>query len=172
MTDDLRDSLAQWLAAEAAGRDDDADAAFTQAVNAGALAQAAEAPDERRILAAVRRDRRRHRARLAFRRTVTRGAVAALVLASLYASVFIVVPFVGRRAYRAVELGVQVSVWLALAVAEGLDVWAIVWQVAEAAASALATPTFATTLIALEVVGALALYALYRVLSGERESIQ
>ena len=58
-------------------------------------------------------------------------------------------------------------VWLVLALQDGADGWAIAGRVAASVASALSTTEVASSLIALELIGAAALYVLQRLLRDE-----
>jgi hypothetical protein len=58
-------------------------------------------------------------------------------------------------------------VWLVLALQDGADGWAIAARVASSLASALSTTEVAFSLIALELIGAAALYVLQRLLRDE-----
>jgi len=58
-------------------------------------------------------------------------------------------------------------IWLVLALQEGADGWAIAGRVAANVADALATTQLAASVIALELVGAAALYVLQRLIRDE-----
>ena len=67
----------------------------------------------------------------------------------------------------AVTLLPRAFVWLVLALQDGADGWAIAGRVASSVASALSTTEVASSLIALELIGAAALYVLQRLLRDE-----
>jgi hypothetical protein len=64
---------------------------------------------------------------------------------------------------------VAAALWMSVAFENGLDVWAMLTQIASAAAAVIATPQVSSVLIAIGAVGALALYGLHRIFSSEQE---
>ena len=89
---------------------------------------------------------------------------------------YVLVVYVGGALLRgAASALVQVSrafVWLVLAVQEGADGWAIAGRIAANVADALTTTQLASVVIALELVGAAALYGLQRLLRDEVRTTQ
>jgi hypothetical protein len=105
---------------------------------------------------------------------LARLAAALLVTVVTLALTFALLYYVGgalvRGATEALILVPRAIVWILTAVQEGADGWAIAGRVASATANALATPQATFSLTALEVVGALALYGLHRLLRDEERS--
>ena len=164
------DSTAQrWLAAELAGRADEADRLF------GALAgdlTAARAPArlaDRVALAvggaeaaagAPSGPRWRAAALVA---VLVLGAIAAVwaLLASL--------PLLGSGAVALLNFSAEGFVWVVRAVEGGLDGWAILRRVGRGLGEAVSAPWVTGGLVAVEFVGVAALYALHRLLRIGRE---
>jgi hypothetical protein len=63
-------------------------------------------------------------------------------------------------------------VWTTVAFAEGLDTWSVLARAGGAISEAIVTPRATTVLVAIELVGALAFYALGRLLARENKEIQ
>ena len=93
------------------------------------------------------------------------GTAAGLALA------YVLVVYVGAALLSglaaALALLPRAFVWLVLALQDGADGWAIAGRVASSLASALSTSEVAFSLIALELMGAAALYVLQRLLRDE-----
>jgi hypothetical protein len=157
--------LHRWITADREGRDDEADAAFKPVFRAIPAAPAEPAFVDR-VMEALARDaaRRRRRARIAAASGIAASSVIGLgVLAALIAQ--------GPRLIVWVVDGiVAAALWMSVAFENGLDVWAMLTQIASAAAAVIATPQVSSVLIAIEVVGAIALYGLHRIFSSEQES--
>ncbi len=98
------------------------------------------------------------------------GVVLLVVLAGL-ALTYVLVVYVGgallRGAAWILVLVPRALVWLVLAVQEGADGWAIAGRIAANVADALTTTQLAGAVIALELVGAAALFGLQRLLRDE-----
>jgi hypothetical protein len=171
VSDDLDTRATRWIAAERSGDESAADDMFR------ALARAVpyEEPPLR-LAAAIGRVRRRVR----WRRAATTGAaraaglVATLVVAivTLYAAVVFLGPFMVRLFMRGVETILNAVVWLMVAAESGIDTSAILMQAGRTLLGVISTSGFATSLVVVEIVAALALYALYRLLSQEKESVR
>jgi hypothetical protein len=105
------------------------------------------------------------RARLARLGAALVGTAAGLALA------YLLVVYVGAALLSglaaALALLPRAFVWLVLALQDGADGWAIAGRVASSLASALSTTEVASSLIALELIGAAALYVLQRLLRDE-----
>ena len=172
MTDsDASRSLNRWLADEQAGRDAEAEAEFERLLRA--IPRPTPAADlEHRIWRATRVVRlgRSLPPRL-WRVAAFPGAVAAAALA-LYLVADALIPLVARGLVRVVNGSVHGFVWVLLALGQGLDTWSILVVIGRAMAAVLTSPSVMTSLLALEVAGALAFYALQRVLAREKEISQ
>ncbi len=111
----------------------------------------------------------------------TKGRFARLGVALLaggagLALTYVLVVYVGgallRGAAWLLVLVPRAFVWLVLAVQEGADGWAIAGRIAANVADALTTTQLASAVIALELVGAAALYGLQRLLRDEVRTTQ
>jgi hypothetical protein len=169
VTDELDRLARQWLHADRTDQEQAADERFRHLLTA---VPHLEPPAEfgERVVKAVWRARMRRRATTAIVRV---AGVAAVLMAS---AVLIYIAIVGlgalavRGAIRAVDLSLSATVRLIVAVQSGFGTWGILSEAGRTVVGALATPTFTTALVAIEIVAALALYGLYRMLSQEKES--
>ncbi len=93
------------------------------------------------------------------------ATIAGLALA--YALIVYVGGALLRGAVSALVLLPRAFIWLVLALQEGADGWAIAGRVASSVANAFTTTQVALSLIAIELVGAAALYILQRLLRHE-----
>ena len=162
----LRDDLDRWLAAERDGRDGGAELAFARVLQAVPRVNAGPAFVDR-VAGAAWRARRRRRLLLRGARLAASAAAAAAGLVLAYIAVV-------RGGTWAVHTGAVLTVqsvsFVVRAAAEGLDWWSIVARVGEAAGQALATPSVSAALVAIEIIGAVALFALSRVLRAEKNN--
>jgi len=86
------------------------------------------------------------------------------------ATAFVLLPLALRGFVRGLQLTVNACVWLAASLGAGMDAWSIVALIGRGAADALSTPRALGVIVALVLVGALALYGLRRLLGIEEES--
>ena len=164
-------TLNRWLADEQAGRDSEAEAEFERLLRA--IPWPAPAADlEHRIWRATRVARlRRSLSPRLWRLAACAGALVAAALA-WYLVADVLIPLVARGLVGAVNESVHGFVWVLLALGQGLDTWSILVVIGRAMAAVLTSPSVMTSLLALEVAGALAFYALQRVLAREKEISQ
>jgi hypothetical protein len=161
MSSDLFGDWRRWAAAERDGRDDEADASLTGAFKAVPLRLPREGFDERVVAAMARAARRRaHMARVA-------AAAAALVGVALVSVLIWQLPRILRMA---VDVSVGAVVWSALAFDRGLDLWAILAQLASAVRAVIVAPQATFAMIGLGLVALGALYVLQRMLEAEERS--
>lgn len=152
----------RWLASEQLDSVDAADAAFARVF--AALPTAEPAPDfvERAVSAAWQAGVRR-------RRTVMAGRVAAITVLALGG--FLAQAAIGYAGAwlvsRTVALATHSVMSLVGFVASGTEWWSASARVSNSMAAVLATPQAAGTLVAIELTGAAALYALQRLLRNE-----
>jgi len=104
-------------------------------------------------------------------RRFARLATTLLVTLGGAALAYVLVVHVGgallRAAVAALFMAPRAIVWLVLALQEGADGWAIAGRIASSVGDAISTSELASWLIGLELVGAIALYGLQRVLRNE-----
>jgi hypothetical protein len=163
-----RADLERWLAAEASGRDGDAEQAFARVF--GALPRIDPAPGftDRVVRASVRAAARR---RLLLR--IGRLAASAATVAAGAVLSYLAVVEGGTWLVRTgAVLTVQAFSLVVRSAAEGLDWWAIVARVGAATGEALARPQISSIVLAVEVIGVAALYTLHRVLRADRDSTE
>jgi hypothetical protein len=165
MNPDLLRDWRRWARAEDEGRDDDADAAF-RAVFQAVPRVPAGAGFADRVMRAVGQDGER-RARRARALAVCGLAASAVLGLSLVAALIVYSP---RLLLKSLDLAVQATLWIVGAVDRGLDVWAILAQFGRTAAAIVAAPEVTFALVAVGLVGVVALYGLHRMLGLEQES--
>ena len=162
----LRDDVDRWLAAERGGLDGGAELAFARVLQAMPRVAAGPAFVDR-VAGEAWRARRRRRLVLRAARLVASAAAGAAGLVLGYLAVV-------RGGTWAVHTGavltVQLVSFVVRAAAEGLDWWSIVARVGAAAGETLTTPSVSAALVAIELVGAVALFALSRVLRAEKNN--
>lgn len=159
----------RWLAAEAGGRDFEAEAELGRLFRATPRPSPADDLEER-IWRATRWVRRRALITLLLRRAGVGLAAAALAIGTIVFTLTTLVPLLARSLVSVVAWLVRGGVWLMLTFTQGLDTWSFLARVGGAVADAIATPRATMALIVFELIGALALYVLNRVLTGPRVS--
>lgn len=88
------------------------------------------------------------------------------------AAAYLLLPIAAWAFVRALTTTLNGCMWLAASISSGTDTWTIVQTVGKAAAGAFATPEISGVIIALVIVGALALFGLQRLLGSEEDSRQ
>lgn len=169
--EDLLRSYRRWQAAEADGRDDEADAEFKTVfaavppagVTAGFPTRTMDA-----VSAAGARDRRRAR-RL---RIATIAAGAAGVAVAGYFGAAVAVTVISVTFTRAFDLLIGVVVRMAGAAQTGSDLWSVLGGMGRAAFAFAADPKVTMMLFALQGVAVAALIALQRLLGADEEPLQ
>jgi hypothetical protein len=163
-----RPSHEMWLEAEAAGQDELADLAFSRRMAGMPRVEPSRAFIARAVEAAVAaRARRRAVTRLAW------AAAAVLVAVASGIAVYVSGTVILGRAIGAVVVTAEGLVWLMATLGEGVRWWGLAGRVATAVGAVLASPQTTSLLVAIEVMGAMAIYAFHRVLqeeTGARES--
>jgi len=172
-----RGRLRRWLAAEAASREDAADTAFRAVVTelprpiprrdlADRIARAAAtSPAERPVAAGAPLWSRRG----------GRAAIAASAMLSGFGFVYllpaVIAPLAARSFVHLLEWATRASVWLLQSLDAGLGFWEILGRLGRALGVVVATPQVGFVLLAMEVLGALALLTLHRLLAADKESL-
>jgi len=161
----------RWLDADAAGRDDEADAAFKRAFAAvpeSAVSLEFTARTLEAVSIAIARDARRtRRARFVV-------AVAGVVgmAAALYFGSGLIVSALSTAMVTGLDLVVGLVVRGASAADQGASAWSVVFGLGRAVAAFLAEPKVTVTLLLLQGVAAAALFALQRLLGADAESLK
>jgi hypothetical protein len=166
-----REQLERWLASEAASRSDDAadeagdeaaDAAFAHLFAAMPRIEPRAAFAEQ-TMTAVLRWRTRRRRLIAFAWAATLGTMVSGLIAA-----WLLGPSIAPAAVKPLALGLsRATPWLVAYATEAMNLWWAIAGVATAIANALATPPRAGALVAAELVGILAFFALQRLVAAE-----
>jgi hypothetical protein len=172
MADDLNRSLRRWQAAEAEGRDDEADAEFSAVfgasvpqvgVGVGFTARTLEA-----VAAAAAREARRSRRA---RRTALAAGVAGGAAAAYFGAGF-AVTLASASVTRTFDFLIGLVVRMAGAAQTGADLWSVLTGIGRAATAVAADPTVTMMLFVLQGIAVAALLALQRLLGSDEESLK
>ncbi len=171
MTVDPTRSYRRWQAAEADGRDDEADAEFGVVfgtVPQPGVAAAFTARTMEAVAAAAAREARRARR--------TRAATLAFGLtggiAGVYFGAGLLITVVSTVMTRGFDLLIGAVVRMAGAAQTGADLWSVVTSMGRAAVAFAADPTVTMMLFALQGIAVVALIALQRLLGTDEESLK
>jgi hypothetical protein len=171
MTVDLNRSYRRWLAAEAEGRDDDADAefgaVFETAPQPGVSAAFTARTMEAVAAAGARAARRARRARM-----VTAAAGVAGMAATVYYGAGMFGALLTATVTRTFDLLIGLVLNMAGAAETGAGVWSVLTGVGRTAVAVVADPTVTMMLFALQGVAVAALIALQRLLGADEESFK
>ncbi len=171
MDDELTRQCRRWLAADEAGRDDEADAAFKKtfaALPPVVVPAPFTAGTLHAVSAVLAADRRR--ARLA---RVAVVAVTSLGTAlGLYFGAGWIVSALSTAMVAFLDLVVAVVVKGAAAADHGANLWGVLFGLGRAAAAFLTEPKVTITLLAIQGIAAAALFALQRLLGADAESFK
>ena len=172
MDEQLSRHYRRWLESEAAERHDDADAVFAELLRPAAGAKRPSPDFAARTMAAVAIARESDRRRA---RRVRRIVVPVSVLAGaavVYASSGLILTAFSAIVVRMLDVLVSTVVGLATTTPAGGDLWTLVTSLGRAGAALLTNPAITTTILALQLVAAMALVALQRLLRSDRESFR
>jgi hypothetical protein len=170
--DDLHRSFRRWQAAEAEGREDDADAEFGAVFGASMPAAGVGAAFTARTMDAVAAAAAREARRA---RRLRRGAVAAglvSAVAGVYLGSAFVVSLTSAAVAGAFDLLIGAVVGMAGAAQTGADLWSVLTRMGRAAAAVASDPTVTVMLFALQGIAVAALLALQRLLGTDEESLR
>ena len=95
-----------------------------------------------------------------------------VAVTAIVATAYLVLPIAAWAFVRALTMTLNGCIWLAASISSGTDGWTIVQTVARAAAGTLVTPQVSGAIVALVVLGAIALFGLQRLLGSEEDSPQ
>lgn len=172
MTSDPDRNYRRWQAAEAEGREDDADSEFAALFSAAVPQRGVGAAFAGRTMEAVATAAAREARRA---RRLRRAVLLAGVSGSLAAGWFgagVIATLVSATVRGAFDLLIGAVVRMAGAAATGGDVWSVLSGVGRAAASFAADPTVTMMLFALQGIAVGALIALQRLLGADEESLK
>jgi hypothetical protein len=172
MTIDPNRNYRRWRAAEAEGRDDEADAEFGALFGAvvpppGVGADFAARTMQAVSAAAAQELRRARRVR---RLTVAAGIGGSA--AAAYFGAGLIATLVSAAFTRGFDLLIGMVVRIAGAVQTGADLWSVLASVGRAAAALATDPTVTMMLFALQGIAVVALLALQRLLGTDEESLK
>ena len=172
MDPDLTRDWHRWTAADAAGRDDEADAACRGVLAAAPPAVFPSRDFTMRTLAAIATARalEARRARRARRAAVAASAVigaAALYLGGGWAATALSGLVIGT-----LNVFVAVAVRMAVSLQGGSGVWDVLGGLGRAAAAFVADPAVTAAMLGLQGIAIAALLALHRLLGSERETLR
>lgn len=158
-----RKQLEQWLADEASGHDEAADAAFAHLFAAVPKIEPRTAFVEQAVTSALRWRARRRRAM-----AVVGAAVAGLITTGT-ATAYYASPQLAAAAIKAVTFtSGHVIPWLVAYTKVAMEWWWTLGRVGTVVVSAVLTPERAVAIVGVELVGILALFALLRVAGAGR----
>jgi hypothetical protein len=172
MNEHLQRRLDRWRDAEDAGRDSEADEAFTGLFRSVSADQVVSRDFTARTMAAVAAaaDRDARRARR-MRRILLPSAAAGLLVGG-YVSAGWIVRAVSAAVVWTLNLLIGALVSGATAVQQGPDGWTVVTSVGRAAAAVIANPAVTITIFAVQAFAIAALVVLQRLLGSDRESFR
>ena len=158
-----REQLERWLASEATGQEDAADAAFAHLFAAVPKVEPG-ADFVQRTVTEVWRVRARHRRILALGWAATIILVVAGAVTAYFGS-----PRLATSVIKALAFASSRSVpWLVAYTTVAMDWWWTLARVGGAVASALITPARVAAIVGVELFGILAFFALQRIAGAER----
>ncbi len=171
MDRDVERALHRWIAADQADLDAEADGAF-RAVFQVMPRRAPRPGFANRVAVAVGTLVRPvgHSTPWSWSRRAAAAALAVIGTASMYFATVALAPIIARRLGALVSASARGFVWVVMHLESGLDLWAILAEAGRAIGAAIATSQVASGLVAIELVGVVALYALHRLLTLEKES--
>jgi hypothetical protein len=103
-------------------------------------------------------------------RTARLAGIGVVAVAGSIAGAYVALPVVAWIFVRALTGMLNSAVWLAATISSGDDAWSIASTIAAAAVDVFSTPQVSGGIVALAVVGALAIFGLQRLLGSEEES--
>ena len=95
-----------------------------------------------------------------------------MAVMAIVAIAYLVLPIAAWAFVRALTMTLNGCIWMAASISSGEDGWTIVQTIARAAAGTLTTPQVSGAIVALVVLGAIALFGLQRLLGSEEDSPQ
>lgn len=162
-----RPDAERWLASEHEGQEDAAEAAFAQAFQALPRIEPRADFADRVVSAVWRVERRRHRAV-----QWAQGAAALLVMAAGLAIGYAAIDYAGAwMATTGAAVASRGVVWFMAMAGAGVTWWSVVARVGAGMDTVLATPQNTAALLALELLGMLALWGLRRLLPSEQNTV-
>jgi hypothetical protein len=100
------------------------------------------------------------------------AGIGVVAVTAVVAAAYLLLPIAAWAFVRALTLTLNGCMWLAASISSGTDTWTIVQTIGTAAAGAFATPQISGVIVALVIIGALALFGLQRLLGSEEDSPQ
>jgi len=100
------------------------------------------------------------------------AGVGVVAVTAVVAAAYLLLPIAAWAFVRALTMALNGCLWLAASISSGADTWTIIQTIGKAAAGAFATPQISGVIVALVIIGALALFGLQRLLGSEEDSPQ
>ena len=100
------------------------------------------------------------------------AGVGVVAVTGILATAYLLLPIAVWGFVRALTMTVNGCIWLAASISSGEDGWTIAGTIGRAAAGALVTPQVSGLIVALVVIGAVALFGLQRLLGSEEDSLR
>ena len=100
------------------------------------------------------------------------AGVGVVAVTGILATAYLLLPIAAWGFVRALTMTVNGCIWLAASISSGENGWTIAGTIARATAGALVTPQVSGAIVALVVVGAVALFGLQRLLGSEEDGSQ
>lgn len=170
MDDLLTSGYRRWLEAEAAGSDDEADAAFGSLVRAVAPETPASPAFTTRTMQAIEAEAARDAVRVArTRRAAAATSVAGLAIGAWFGAGY-ALSAMGAMFAGIFNLLVGAVVRIAAGVHAGADVWSLLGSLGHAASAFVADPKVTFVLLVLQGLALAALVTLQRLLGSDGES--
>jgi hypothetical protein len=100
------------------------------------------------------------------------AGIGVVAVTAILATAYLLLPVAVWAFVRALTLTLNGCIWLAASISSGSDGWTIIRAIARATVGALATPQVSGVIVALVIIGAVALFGLQRLLGSEEDSSQ
>ena len=172
MTDQHSHDWRRWTEAEQAGDDDDADVLFARVFRAAPRADVPSSQFTAATMAAVAVAAAADARRARRMRVIGLPLAITATLLLVYFTAGLMMSAFSTIVVGALDLLVGLVVRSATAVSAGGGIWSVVTNLGRAAAGVLASPSFTTTILALQGIAVAALIALQRLLRSDRESFR
>jgi hypothetical protein len=100
------------------------------------------------------------------------AGIGVVAVTAIVAAAYLLLPIAAWAFVRVLTMTLNGCIWLAASISSGEDGWTIVQTIAKAAAGTFVTPQVSGGIVALVIIGAVALFGLQRLLGSEEDSPQ
>ncbi|HVC20092.1 MAG TPA: hypothetical protein VNE16_08450 [Vicinamibacterales bacterium] len=172
MSDELHLAVGRWIALERKGDEAGAEGALALVFQALPDPEPSAGLTARSVAAARRATPApaRRALRSGWQRATRLGLGTTAGLIGLYVLGRELLPLLVTAFVRGVALLLDGVLWVSVSLSAGLDFWTLLAHAGRWVGVVITTPRVAVTLVVIEVIGALALYVIQRVLASEKES--